>query len=75
MYLLSRSTAKANDNKYIDASGHQIPDLLKAILKLFPLDAYVYNPVVLMDMVNSDKMKGMEVSAFGPLKLLLKAVF
>ena len=48
--------------KLIDASGHGIPELLEAILKFFPLDTYVFNPVVLMDLVNSDKKKGdMEV--------------
>ena len=45
----------------IDASGHGIPELLEAILKFFPLDTYVFNPVVLMDLVNSDKKKDMEV--------------
>merc|ERR1711973_173339 len=44
--------------KLIDASGHGIPELLEAILKFFPLDTYVFNPVVLMDLVNSDKNKG-----------------
>ena len=45
----------------VDASGHNIPELLEAILKFFPLDTYVFNPVVLMDLVNSDKKKDMEV--------------
>ena len=53
--------AKAQGNKYIDASGHSIPDLLTAILKLFPLDEYDDKPVLLMDMVDSDKAKGMQV--------------
>ena len=48
--------------KLIDASGHSIPELLEALLKFFPLDTYVFNPVVLMDLVNSDKKKDMEVS-------------
>ena len=47
--------------KLIDASGLDIPELLEAILKFFPLDTYVFNPVVLMDLVNSDKKKDMEV--------------
>ena len=46
----------------IDASGHSIPELLEALLKFFPLDTYVFNPVALMDLVNSDKSKNMEVS-------------
>ena len=45
--------------RLIDASGHGIPDLLEAILQFFPLDTFVSNPVVLMDLVNSDKKKGM----------------
>ena len=36
----------------IDASGHRIPELLDAILKFFPLDTYVFNLVVLLDLVN-----------------------
>ena len=56
-----RSVAKANDSKYVDATGHKIPDLLNAILKLFPLDPYVAQPVAVMDMVKADKKKGMEV--------------
>lgn len=43
--------------KLIDASGHEISGLLEAILQLFPLDTYVFNPVVLMDLVNADKNK------------------
>ena len=45
----------------IDASGHGIPDLLEAILQFFPLDTFVLNPVVLMDLVSSDKEKDMKV--------------
>ena len=29
--------------KYISAHGHNIPDLLEAIMKLFPLDTYNYS--------------------------------
>ena len=54
------STA-SEGSKLIDASGHGIPDLLEAILQFFPLDTFVSNPVVLMDLVNSDKKKGMKV--------------
>jgi L-fucose mutarotase/ribose pyranase (RbsD/FucU family) len=35
--------------------------LLAAILKLLPLDTYVFNPVCIMDLVNADKQKNMEV--------------
>merc|ERR1711860_384996 len=48
----------------VNASGHNITDLLPEVLKLFPLDQYVYNPAMVMDMVNSDKNKGMEVAVW-----------
>lgn len=34
--------------------GHGVPEVLQAILKLFPLDAYVPQPVALMDVVPGD---------------------
>lgn len=49
--------------KYVSAHGHGIPDLLEAIMKLFPLDTYNFNPVLVMDLVNRDKNKGMESPA------------
>lgn len=58
--IRSSSSKKA---KYIDASGHSIPEMLEAVLQLMPLDTYVFNPVALMDMVNSDKKRDMKVSA------------
>ena len=45
----------------VDCTGHGIPDLLTAVLKLFPLDTYVFNPVIVMDLVNSDKKKNLQV--------------
>lgn len=59
-FLLCRSST-SDGAILISADGLKIPDLLKAILQLMPLDTYVFNPVTLMDMVNSDKTKGMEV--------------
>merc|ERR1719309_133567 len=35
------------------------PDLLKGILKLFPLDTQVEEPAMLMDVTDKDKAKGM----------------
>jgi len=49
--------------KYVSAHGHNIPDLLEAILKLVPLDTYNFNPVLVMDLVNRDKNLGMESPA------------
>ena len=61
--------------KYIDASGHGIPELLAAILEFFPLDTYVFNPVTLMDMVNADKKKDMKVKCMRGQKNFVKMIF
>ena len=61
MKILFRSCC-SDGAKYINASGHGIPELLAAILEFFPLDTYVFNPVTLMDMVNADKKKDMKVN-------------
>lgn len=44
----------------IRADGLQIPALLEAILKLFPLDTYVRSPAAVMDLVDSDKECGLQ---------------
>ena len=46
----------------MDASGHSIPELLQAILQLFPLDDHDSQPIVLMDMAEVDKDEGMQVT-------------
>ncbi len=38
----------------IRADGHGIPELLDAILTVFPLDAYVEKPAVLMQLMDRD---------------------
>lgn len=38
----------------IRADGHNVPELLDAILQLFPLDTYVEKPVSLMEKVPGD---------------------
>ena len=43
--------------RIIIADGHNIPKLLDAILKFFPLDKYVKNPVILMNVVHGDVVK------------------
>lgn len=45
-----------NNNFVIRADGLKIPDLLEAILPLFELDAYVENPIIMMDAVEGDKL-------------------
>ena len=37
--------------------GHNVPEVLEAILKFFPLDIYVENPVGLMEVVPGDNVK------------------
>ncbi|MFA5293843.1 MAG: RbsD/FucU domain-containing protein [Phycisphaerae bacterium] len=43
--------------KLIRCDGHGVPEVLKAVLKLFPLDIYVEKPVALMEVVPGDKTK------------------
>ncbi|MDD2213071.1 fucose isomerase [Oscillospiraceae bacterium HV4-5-C5C] len=42
------------DAVIIRADGHGVPELLDAILTLFPLDAYVEHPVTLMEVMPGD---------------------
>lgn len=46
--------AASNAARLIRADGHAIPDLLRAVLSLFPLDTYVPHPVCLMAVVAGD---------------------
>ena len=41
----------------IRADGHGVPEILEAILKVFPLDTYVENPVSLMQVMPGDNAK------------------
>lgn len=41
----------------IRADGHGVPELLDAILQLFPLDTYVEKPVSLMQVMKGDDAK------------------
>ena len=38
----------------VHLDGHGVPEVLEAILKFFPLDAYVSKPVALMDVIPGD---------------------
>ncbi len=49
--------AMGKDSIVIRADGHGIPELLEAILKLFPLDTYVEKPVSLMQVMPGDDAK------------------
>lgn len=46
--------AASNAKRLIRADGHGVPELLDAILTLFPLDTFVEKPVLLMQKVPSD---------------------
>ena len=54
----------------IRCDGHGVPELLDAILKLFPLDTYVEKPVNLMEVVPGDKV---DTPIWGEYEKLVKA--
>lgn len=41
----------------VRADGHSVPEMLEAILKVFPLDTYVEKPVSLMQVMPGDMAK------------------
>lgn len=43
--------------KVIRCDGHGVPEILDAILQLFPLDTYVEKPVSLMEVMKGDNVK------------------
>ena len=47
--------AKAEGAVILRADGHGVPELLDAILQVFPLDTYVDTPVMLMEKMDCDK--------------------
>lgn len=46
--------AASNAQRLVRCDGHNVPELLDAILKLMPLDTYVESPVMLMQTTNGD---------------------
>ena len=46
--------AASHAQRLVRCDGHAIPDLLDAILQLFPLDPYVAKPAALMELVPGD---------------------
>lgn len=46
--------AAANAKRLVRCDGHNVPDLLDAILQLMPLDPYVECPVSIMQTVGTD---------------------
>ena len=45
------------ENIVIRCDGHGVPEILKAVLTLFPLDTYTDHPVSLMELVPGDTVK------------------
>ena len=41
----------------IRCDGHGVPELLEAILKVFPLDTYVEHPMNLMEVMSGDNVE------------------
>jgi L-fucose mutarotase len=53
--------SEAYGKRVVRCDGHGIPQLLEAILTLFPLDRYVDAPVALMDVVPGDTVPEPEI--------------
>lgn len=49
--------AASNAQRLVRCDGHNVSELLDAVLALFPLDPYVEAPVVLMQVVAGDPVK------------------
>lgn len=47
----------AKNSKLIRMDGHNVPEILDAILQIFPLDTYVDSPVTLMEKVPGDTVE------------------
>ena len=47
----------AKDSKLVRLDGHGVPEILDAILQLFPLDPYVQTPALLMAVVPGDNVE------------------
>lgn len=51
------SETMGKDGYVIRMDGHGVPEILEAILQLFPLDTYVEQPVQLMEVVPGDQVE------------------
>ncbi|NQX63369.1 L-fucose mutarotase [Paenibacillus qinlingensis] len=49
--------AASHTNRLLRCDGHGVPELLKAVLSLFPLDTYSETPVSLMAVVPGDPVE------------------
>ncbi|RED61726.1 L-fucose mutarotase [Cohnella lupini] len=57
--------AASHAQRLIRADGHGIPELLDAVLQLFPLDPYVDKPAALMQVVPGDTVETPIWSTYG----------
>ena len=46
--------AASNAQRLVRCDGHNVPEILDAVLKLIPLDSYVDSPVILMHTTKDD---------------------
>lgn len=53
--------AASSAQRLVRADGHGVPEILDAILKLYPLDTYVDAPVSLMEVVAGDTVPTPEI--------------
>ena len=51
------AAAMAKDSILVRLDGHGVPEILDAILQLYPLDPYVETPVSLMEVVPGDDVE------------------
>ena len=49
--------AYGKDAKIVRCDGHKVPEILDAILSVFPLDTYVEHPVTLMEVLPNDPVE------------------
>ena len=65
------SESMGKDAIVIRCDGHGVPEILDAILQVFPLDTYVENPVNLMQLMPDDVGK-VETPIWGTYKEIVK---
>ncbi|XP_040847835.1 fucose mutarotase isoform X1 [Ochotona curzoniae] len=55
----------------IRADGLRAPQLLEAVMKLLPLDSYVSSPAAVMELVPSDRERGLETPVWAEYEAIL----
>ncbi|XP_037353358.1 fucose mutarotase-like [Talpa occidentalis] len=59
------------DPQEIRADCLGIPQLLEAVLQLLPLDSYVESPAAVMELVPTDKERGLQTPVWGSYRSIL----